>query len=94
MAKGNISVVDAGRIREFTKRCATYQTALADLECQLNRSVMTVSQSWRDPDFTRLLQSVDAVRVQMGQARKFVDGCLMPFLAQKLKVIGEKGVLK
>lgn len=93
MANGKVSVVDAGKIREFTKRCATYQSALADLERRLNRSVQTVSQSWRDPDFTRLLQSVDAVRVQVGQARKTVDGCLMPFLAQKLKVIGEKGGL-
>lgn len=93
MANGKVSVVDAGKIREFTKRCTVYQTALADLERRLNRAVQMVSQSWRDPDFTRLLQSVDAVRVQIGQARKTVDGCLMPFLSQKLKVIGEKGGL-
>lgn len=91
MAGQNVSVVDADKIREFSNRCRVYQSALADLEKRLNRSVETVSRSWRDPDFSKFMQNIDAVRVQMGQARKTVDGCLMPFLTQKLKVISEKG---
>ena len=91
MAGQNVSVVDADKIREFSNRCRVYQTALSDLEKRLNRSVENVSRSWRDADFSKLMQTIDAVRIQMGQARKTVDGCLMPFLSQKLKVIGEKG---
>lgn len=91
MATNKVAVVDAARIQEFTKRCANYQTALTEMEKRLNRAVQSVSQSWRDPDFAKLMQSVDVVRMQMGQARRTVDGCLMPFLAKKLKVIGEKG---
>jgi len=90
MSSSKVSVVEAGKVREFSNRCRVYQSALTDLERKLNRSVETVSRSWRDPDFSRLLRSVDDVRVQMGQARKTVDGCLMPFLARKLKIIGEK----
>lgn len=94
MSGRGVTVVDAGKVREFTGRCQQYQKSLVELEQRLNTAVRNAMQSWRDPDMVKLLKEIDGVRAHIGQARQVVDGCLMPFLAQKTKAIGEKGQMR
>ena len=85
-----ISVVEAERVREFDRRCKEYQESQKALTAKLRNAVDAVGRSWRDADYLKVRELVEAALQQMQAAGKVVSEQLVPFVSRKLALIDEK----
>lgn len=85
-----IQVNVAEEIYAFDRKCKHYVLELDEIEREINNALNKVSATWKDQDFLEVKKLIDMLKMDLKLARTTVQQELLPYLANKTRIIAEK----